>query len=67
MEVGILDGVDTSLLNNEARKNICLDETRSRFIYLCPKHFEQGVGSIHQENTRTAESDDSQTAHEISC
>lgn len=46
MEVGILDGVDTSLLNNEARKNICLDETRSRFIYLCPKHWNLGVGQL---------------------
>ena len=46
MEVGILDGVDTSLLNNEARKNICLDETGSRFIYLCPKHWNLGVGQL---------------------
>jgi hypothetical protein len=46
MEVGILDGVDTSLLNNEARKNIFLDESRSRFIYLCPKHWELGVGQL---------------------
>ena len=45
-EVGILDGVDTSLLNNEGRKNISLDESRSRFIYLCPKHFELGVGQL---------------------
>lgn len=43
--MGILDGVDTSLLNNEGRKNISLDESRSRFIYLCPKHFELGVGT----------------------
>ena len=46
MEVGILDGVNTSLLNNEARKNIFLDENRSRFIYLCPKHWELGVGQL---------------------
>ena len=44
--MGILDGVDTSLLNDEARKNIFLDESRSRFIYLCPKHFELGVGQL---------------------
>jgi hypothetical protein len=51
MEVGILDGVDTSLLNNEARKNIFLDESRSRFIYLCPKHWELGVGQLTSDNT----------------
>jgi hypothetical protein len=46
MEVGILDGVDTSLLNTEARKSIFLDESRCRFIYLCPKHWELGVGQL---------------------
>ena len=46
LEVGILDGVDTSLLNNEALKHIFLDESRSRFIYLCPKHWELGVGQL---------------------
>jgi hypothetical protein len=46
LEVGILDGVDTSLLNNEARKKIFVDERRSRFIYLCPKHWELGVGQL---------------------
>ena len=40
MEVGILDGVDTSLLNNEARKNIFLDESHSRFII-----FARSIGS----------------------
>ena len=46
--MGILDGVDTSLLNNEGRKNISLDESRSRFIYLCPKHFELEVGTLRR-------------------
>jgi hypothetical protein len=50
MEVGILDGVDTSLLNNEARKNIFLDESRCRFIYLCPKHWELGIGQLTSDN-----------------
>ena len=46
MEMGILDGVDMSLLNDEGRKNIFLDETTARFIYLCEKHFELGVGQL---------------------
>ena len=46
MEIGILDGVEMSLLNEEGRKNIFLDESRSRFIYLCAKHFELGVGQL---------------------
>jgi len=46
MEMGILDGVEMSLLNDEGRKNIFLDERTSRFIYLCEKHFELGVGQL---------------------
>jgi hypothetical protein len=46
MEIGILDGVEMSLLNEEGRKNIFLDESRSRFMYLCAKHFELGVGQL---------------------
>ena len=45
-EEGIFDGVDTVLLNEEGRKNIPLGENRSRFIYLCPDHFELGVGKL---------------------
>jgi hypothetical protein len=45
-EMGILDGVEMSLLNNEGRKNILLSESPSRFIYLCEKHFELGVGQL---------------------
>ena len=43
---GIFDGVDTVLLNEDGRKNIPVDENRSRFIYLCPKHFELGIGNL---------------------
>ena len=46
MEMGILDGVEMSLLNDEGRKNIFLDEMTSRFIYLCEKHFELAVGQF---------------------
>jgi hypothetical protein len=46
MEMGILDGVDTSLLNDEGRKNVFLAESPSRFIYLCERHFELGVGQL---------------------
>jgi hypothetical protein len=45
-QVGLFDGVDTSLLNAEARKNVPHEESPSRFIYLCPKHFELEVGSL---------------------
>jgi len=45
---GIFDGVDTLLLNAEGRKNT-LDENRSRFIYLCPEHFELGVGKLNPD------------------
>jgi hypothetical protein len=44
-EVGILDGVDTSLPNNEGRKNISLDEGRFRFIYLCPNISARSISS----------------------
>ena len=43
---GIFDGVNTVLLNEEGRKNILLGENRSGFIYLCPDHFELGVGKL---------------------
>ena len=45
-EERIFDGVDTVLLNEEGRKNIPFGENRSRFIYLCPDHFELGVGNL---------------------
>jgi len=44
--IGLFDGVDSSLLNIEGQKNVRLDENRSRFIYLCPDHFELGVGNL---------------------
>ena len=39
MEIGILDGVEISLLNEEGRKDIFLDESRSRFILSVRKAF----------------------------
>jgi hypothetical protein len=45
---GLFDGVAAALLNAEGRKNIALDENRSRFIYLCSKHFALGVGELKQ-------------------
>jgi len=45
-EEGIFDDVNTFLLNEKGRKHIPLGENRSRFIYLCPDHFELGVGKL---------------------
>jgi len=45
--IGLFDGIDSSLLNSEGRKNVPFDENRSRFIYLCPEHFELGVGNFN--------------------
>ena len=41
LEVGLFDGMPSSLLNPEAHKNIPV--TKNRFISLCPKHFELGI------------------------
>jgi hypothetical protein len=38
--------LDTVLLNEDGRKSIPVDENRTRFIYLCPKHFELGIGNL---------------------
>jgi len=46
IEIGIFDGVTNSLLNVDGRKHVVIDETPARFIFLCPKHFELGVGNL---------------------
>jgi hypothetical protein len=46
IEIGIFDGVTNSLLNVDGRKHVVIDETPAKFIFLCPKHFELGVGNL---------------------
>ena len=46
LEVGLFDGAPSSLLSAEVRKKISVD--KSRFINLCPNHFELGVASPSQ-------------------
>jgi hypothetical protein len=41
VEVGFLNGVQKTLLNNEGRKNI--PATVHRFVFLCDNHFQLGV------------------------
>ncbi len=45
-EVGLWDGVTPSLLNSEGQKNITVDGTLSRFIFLCPRHFALAVTGL---------------------
>ena len=49
IDAGLFEGVNASLINAEGRKNISLDKNRVRFIYLCPMHFDLGVGNHHAE------------------
>jgi len=42
LEVGIFDGAPRTLLSAEGHKSISVE---SRFINLCPEHFELGVAS----------------------
>jgi len=50
LAIGHFDGVDTSLLNTEGRKNIPVNDTR--FIYLCAKHFRIGVAHFNPDEVR---------------
>ena len=43
LAMGVFAGIHKSLLNAEGRKNTSADETR--FIYLCPEHFDLGMGN----------------------
>ena len=43
-EFGVFDGLNTVLLNVEARKNL---ENDSRFVFLCPEHFKVAMVNIN--------------------
>jgi len=36
----------------KVEKNIPLDKNQSRFIYLCPKHFELAVGKLKPDENK---------------
>lgn len=46
-EMGILDGVNTVLLNAETRNNLI---PHSRFVFLCPKHFKIAMANLNLDN-----------------
>lgn len=43
-EIGDFDGLNTVLLNAEARKNL---KGNSRFIFLCPNHLKTAMANIN--------------------
>lgn len=49
LDAGVFDGVQSLLLNPQGQISIDTTQSGSRFIFLCPKHFELGVGHLHQD------------------
>jgi len=48
-QIGLWDGVEPRLLNEEGKKKI--NPNGSRFLYLCPEHFQLAVGNLAQQIT----------------
>jgi hypothetical protein len=47
--VGLWDGVEARLLNQGGKKNVT--PNTSRFVYLCPEHFQLAIGNLVQQIT----------------
>ena len=48
LEVGVFDGVASTLLAAKGQKNI--REVSRRFVYLCPEHFKLALATSNDEN-----------------
>jgi hypothetical protein len=46
-EIGFFEGLDKTRLNDEGKRHIF---DFLRFIFLCPRHFELGVGTLDEKN-----------------
>jgi hypothetical protein len=47
-DAGVFDGVRAVLLNAKGQESVDTEQARSRFIFLCPRHFALGVGCLDQ-------------------